>query len=87
MLVGEYQKPRNEENVMAHSHDKVPPRGYRTIDGIVSISRANYALLQMKCSFVFWNKMHGTDSYAQIQVKRRQSNVKGVALPFYFVKN
>ena len=45
MLVGEYQKPRNEENVMAHSHDKVPPRGYRTIDGIVSISWANYALL------------------------------------------
>ena len=28
MLAGEYQKPRNEENVMAHSHDKVPPRGY-----------------------------------------------------------
>ena len=24
MLVGEYQKPRNEENVMAHSHDKAP---------------------------------------------------------------
>ena len=31
--------------------------------------------------------MHGTDSYAQIKVKRRQSNDKGVALSFYFVKN
>ena len=28
MRVGEYQKPRNEENVMAHSHDKVSLRGY-----------------------------------------------------------
>lgn len=31
MLVGEYQKPRNEENVMAHSHDKVSQQGYGTI--------------------------------------------------------
>ena len=45
MLVGEYQKPRNEENVMAHSHDKVSLRGYRAIKLIVGISRASYALL------------------------------------------
>ena len=39
MPVGEYQKPRNEENVMAQRHDKVSLRGYRAIELIVGISR------------------------------------------------
>ena len=50
---------------MAQRHDKVSLRGYMAIKLIVGISRASYALLQMKCSFEF-GKMHGTDSYAQI---------------------
>ena len=51
---------------MAQRHDKVSLRGYRTIKLIVGISRANYALLYMICSFVFLIIMHGTDRYAQI---------------------